>query len=131
MRKCVRIAAILHDIGHGPFSHASEAIMPPITDLIQLNVDASPFIKDALEASRKKKESKGKSAADHEDYSLLVMDRILKDIGIQPTEIQLIAALKSSFVKCPTGYDDDTVSLLRQLVDGEIDSDRMDYLLRE
>lgn len=131
MRKCVRVAALLHDVGHGPFSHASESIMPPIDDLIDANPGASKFIRAALEKSRSDKQRKGKTSADHEDYSLLVMERILQDVDFPSEEIHLIAALKSSLVEPPQEHDKGTITLLSQLVDGEIDSDRMDYLLRD
>lgn len=131
IRDCIRIAALLHDVGHGPFSHASESIMPPIEDLIKENAEAFDFIRAALEKSKADKKKKGKTAADHEDYSLLILDLILRDLNFPKEKANLIAALKSSYVEAPSGYDKEIISILSQLVDGEIDSDRMDYLLRD
>ena len=128
LRSFVRVAALLHDIGHGPFSHASEAIMPSISELLSQNPDASCFVKQAL---RKKCEKAPAANADHEDYSLLLLDRILSETGWSKEDRHTVAALKSSEVDPPSNSDPMIISLLRQLVSGELDSDRLDYLRRD
>ncbi len=82
-------AALLHDIGHGPFSHASE-----------------PFIEKFLQRT-------------HDDIDILVEEQLgytLSEWGIDSSE--LCAVVKG---KHP----------LSGIIHGDLDVDRMDYLLRD
>jgi HD superfamily phosphohydrolase len=118
-RRIVRLAALLHDVGHGPLSHAAERAMP---DAVLLKI---PYV--SLQDKR----------ASHEHYSLkFILDSELSPLiesnGVDPREI---AALMSSEVAVPTDtfIDDgrDFRPILSQLVSSELDVDRMDYLLRD
>lgn len=82
-----RIAILLHDIGHGPFSHALES------ELI--------------------------SGAHHESLSLLIM---------QDLDRQFDGALKTAIEIFTNQH---TKRFLHQLVSGQLDVDRMDYLNRD
>lgn len=82
-----KIAILLHDLGHGPFSHALE----------------TELIKDV----------------DHETISILLMQKLDKEFGGQlQTAIQIFTN------KHPKQF-------LFQLVSGQLDVDRMDYLNRD
>ena len=71
------MAALLHDIGHGPLSHSSESLMPPLEHLRLENILL-------LENSR---------SARHEDYGIkFIMDeeglyRAIQQAGVEPEAI--------------------------------------------
>lgn len=103
----VRLAALLHDIGHAPFSHAAEELM------------------------EKKPEQKDKHY-NHEDYSIAIIKFILKDIienhelnqnyGIKAEEVCSLLDKSSSFNR---------TLIWRNLISSQLDADRADYLLRD
>lgn len=85
--QAAKIAILLHDIGHGPYSHALEHTL----------------IKDVS----------------HEAISLLLMKKINKELG---GKIQLaIDIFTNNYSK----------KFLHQLISGQLDLDRMDYLIRD
>ena len=85
--KAVTIAILLHDIGHGPFSHALESCIVP--------------------------------SIHHEDLSILLMKRL---------NIEFKGALTLAIEIFENKYDK---KFLHQLVSGQLDMDRMDYLNRD
>jgi HD superfamily phosphohydrolase len=105
-RQIVRFTALLHDTGHGPFSHAAEDIFP----------------KDAVSGRHYK----------HEAYSATIIQHVLKEaiedhplnekLGIKVEEITTLLEGKAAAGRR---------LFWRQLIDGQMDADRMDYLLRD
>jgi HD superfamily phosphohydrolase len=105
-RRIIRMAALLHDVGHGPLSHAAE---------------------DAFSVKRD-----GGRRYVHEDYSAAIIKHELADI------IEGHAEAKGSGIKV-----EDILSVFselpgtpgslvwKDLVSGQMDADRMDYLLRD
>ena len=85
--QAVKIAVLLHDIGHGPYSHALENIL----------------IKDVS----------------HEEISLMIMQRMNQEFeGKMQMAIDIFTNKYSK-------------KFLHQLVSGQLDVDRMDYLIRD
>jgi HD superfamily phosphohydrolase len=123
LRQTVRFAALLHDIGHPPLSHAAEALLPDRAAL------APPGVTDLT------------GRASHEDMTAkLILDSALTPVLIEagsPYEIEPshIAALIDDDMSVDAGTFDvdgrDARPALHGLVSGELDVDRMDYLLRD
>src|SRR3954468_6943147 len=126
-RAVLRLAALLHDVGHGPLSHTTEFAMP---DVRELKVPGGP--------SPKSKPRK----ATHEDYTLkLILDSGLTPLltsagrphGFAPKHLPgLIESLlpidDDFFVERIDGVSVDFRPILQQLISSELDADRMDYL---
>jgi uncharacterized protein len=105
-RQLVRLAALLHDIGHAPFSHAAEELFPV-------------------------KEASGRHY-DHEEYSASIVRHCMADIFGHPINKNNYNITVDDIVRFFSPTSADTSSLaLRELVSGQMDADRMDYMLRD
>lgn len=127
LRQTLRLAAMLHDIGHGPLSHASEEVMPRLSDL---NIKAY---------ERRKEKPAADAQANHEDYTIkFVTDSSLTHelkrnfSDIDPFHVACLIdkslVLEDDFFR-EGGFDFRTI--LSQIVSSEMDVDRMDYLERD
>ena len=135
--QCLRLAALLHDVGHPPFSHSGEQFLPSWEDLYTASLQAPQYLKDYLKIQSMERKSERSS---HEVYSFLLIDRILSDVYATAPDLSLkVAARDVISILCPliAPVSDSELGknklnrLLNELVSGEIDIDRMDYLQRD
>jgi uncharacterized protein len=105
-RQIVRLTALLHDTGHSPFSHAGEDVFP---------IDP-----------------KSKKHFKHEAYSASVIRHVLKDVIERHPQNNEFAIKAEEVATLLEGTSAPGRRLFwRQLIDGQMDADRMDYLLRD
>ncbi|WP_165232826.1 HD domain-containing protein [Aquisphaera insulae] len=118
-RTLVRLAALLHDVGHAPFSHAAEELFP-------LEVPAESIGDSGDSTERECRRFR------HEDYSAAIIRQSLRD-AIEDHPLNQNHGLKA----------DDVANLLegnvragrallwKEVIAGQLDADRMDYLIRD
>lgn len=100
----IRLAALLHDVGHGPFSHVSESVLKIVarTDLTKLAKQQDKV------------------------HELITRDIILQHPGFNKVlaqgERRNIADLLSDGLKDP---------IHKAIISGPLDADKQDYLLRD
>ena len=102
--RLLKLAALLHDIGHGPFSHVAEPILKRHSDKKKLGDQVA--------------ESKV-----HELISWMIIstDKELARLISDKQREQIVGLLKGTW-----GH-----SYLQEIVSGPVDADKQDYLLRD
>src|ERR1017187_5146119 len=106
-KRLVRLSALVHDLGHGPFSHVSESALEIFADRTKLQ--------DRL---------KGDNPA--KIHELLTQDLLWTDEKI--TDLIGKNAIRKIISLLSHGYGE---PVLKSVVSGPLDADKQDYLLRD
>lgn len=144
LMESLRTAALLHDIGHPPFSHIIEYALENVYSNLKgsqksLTVREDDFLL-ALDPFFEEK-GKGTARKLHEQMGDLIVDNILKSI-IEPYtkkdyRIESVEPVENLFaiivyhVVFKIYHDESFFSSLHRLIDSEVDGDRLDYLTRD
>lgn len=105
-RVIVRLSCLLHDVGHAPFSHASEGIMPK-------NKDNNKSYK-------------------HEDYSAAIVTQLMHDVIESHPQNQNYKIKAIEIADFLEGNSTIGRSMIwRDILSSQLDADRADYLLRD
>lgn len=102
----LRLTSLVHDIGHPPFSHAGEGLMP--------------------------KHPETNKPYKHEDYSAAIVKYVLKDKIENHRENENYHITAQNIIDLLKGNPQLGRRLLwHNIINGQIDADRSDYLLRD
>jgi len=109
-RQLLRLAALLHDLGHAPFSHSGEDLLPQSAD--------------------------GKKLT-HEDMTARLIretdigEKIETWFSADGIDREDVIAVATAFSKARNKKPSAHVSILNEMLTGDLGADRLDYLLRD
>ena len=128
-KRTVMAAALLHDIGHTPYSHTLEEVIEH-----RLHLDHTEMGRDII-TGRKKVTT---AAEERQLGPFETLPALLEYNGISPTEVADIVVYPREEMPIGQGLlvDDGQAHFnghpyLRQIIHGPVDADQMDYLLRD
>ena len=120
-RQVLRLIALTHDLGHGPFSHAFER-------RFKKGIEHEEFTRKILFDTEIRRHIQGVSDAFLRDNKDKILDADKNKYIITPELLWMIYGEKDASLK--NGYDP-KYNIIKDLMDGGLDCDKMDYLLRD
>jgi uncharacterized protein len=126
----LRLAALLHDVGHGPMSHQFDSFLMSKSQLISVLGEQFSDIYELI---------KDEHSVEHEHISLVFIKKIIQDLKLDSSvNVDNVIKLVESKYKggqvniSINGCYFDIQPLFTSLISScPIDADRMDYLLRD
>jgi len=123
-RRALALAALLHDVGHPPLSHAVEEAFRKHPSLLKVDDDMDPEDQEFLRAI-----AGGPKGYSHENATAYLIE---KDQEISEVLTALTVIRPSEIAKLAIGQaTGERTKLLNCLIDSDMDADKLDYLTRD
>jgi uncharacterized protein len=129
-RREVLSAALLHDIGHAPYSHTLESVLDERVGMTHTEIGKALIMGEMRTIDPKESEIIGDQGSIAELLeSQGISAELVTDLIVTPRAPDMSGQKKLPLDGVQTYFNDN--NYLRQVIHGPVDADQMDYLLRD